>query len=142
MIPAFGFMNEVGLDRISNTMRVGKAWSERLVTGDRVGLYNVKRKEMFGSATILSVFTGPIVPMLIKHAHANHTMLDTPRAEAAEMLLRWMRQNYGPRLINKQTHLTAVYLLNDNGKPLTTPFQAIQTARDDQELAEGAGHVG
>lgn len=116
-MPAIPFTDDTGLGHISNTVRVGQAWVGRLRIGQIVALYNTKTKEIFGHARVIYTVSGHIVPMLEEHAHANHIMLETPRDEAGAKLLRWLRGNYGPHIVNTRTKITAIYLLRERVTP-------------------------
>lgn len=128
-LPALPFMDETGLHKVSNTMRVGKAWTQRLTPGQKVALYNAKTRMIFGYSQVIYTVAGPIVPMLQQHAKANHIMLETPNNEASRKLGAWMRQNYGPRIIHEDATLTAIYLLRISE----------QTAAADQQGLEAPG---
>lgn len=109
-LPAIPFQDETGLDRPSNTVRVGVAWTQRLRIGDRIALYHAKAKRIFGHAIVTDLVAGPIADVLRDHAHNNHLMLDHDPATAAGELRDWQLRNYGPRIINEKTRLTAIYL--------------------------------
>jgi hypothetical protein len=131
--PAIPFQDETGLHKVSNTMRVGVAWTKRLSLGQMIALFNVNSKEVFGRARVIGTYADNIVPMLIEHAPANHLFLETPPKEAAQQLHNWLKQNYGPRIINSETKLTAIYLLRLHGKaaaPNIPQDEAHRTAED------------
>lgn len=115
-LPALPFTDELGLDRRCNTIRVGKAWTERLVIGQTVALYHAKRQTIFGHSTVLATIAGPISDILAAHARFNHLLLDTPPAAAAETLHSWLRRNYGPRIIHENTRISAIYLQRRSGE--------------------------
>ena len=112
-MPTIPFVGQVGMNRLFNTIRVGKAWTQRLDPNQTIALYEVKEKRIFGHARVIGHACGNIEAMLKDHAQANHLMLDTPPAEAPAILHSWLRQNYGPRIITDQTNLTAIYLLRE-----------------------------
>jgi hypothetical protein len=141
-LPALPFTVETGLDRLSNTMRVGKAWTERLAPGQTVALYNSKVKLIFGHSRVLYTVAGPIVSMLSEHAFANHIMLDTPKNEAAVKLGGWMRQNYGPRIIHENTTLTAIYLLRVGRSPASPDLQGLEANGPGRGGSPGEGQAG
>jgi hypothetical protein len=118
-LPALPFVGDVGfeLGRIVNTMRVGRAWTQRLDRGDTVALYDTKLKAIFGYALVERTVAGNIVPMLKEHAANNHIMLNTPKRKAPAELGAWMLQNYGPHIVHQGTTLTAIYLLRVNAAP-------------------------
>jgi len=135
-LPALPFVGDVGFKpgKPANTMRVGRAWTERLDVGQTVALYDTKLKEIFGYATVVSTHAGPILPMLKEHAKHNHIMLKTPKRKAPAELGAWMRQNYGPQIIHDRTTLTAVYLLRINRAPASPDLERVE--------ADGAGEGG
>lgn len=112
-MPAIPFSVLVGMNRLFNTIRVGKAWTQRLDPGQMIALYEAREKRIFGHARVIGHTSGGITGMLEDHARANHLMLDTPPADAPAILHSWLRQNYGPRIITDQTNLTAIYLLRE-----------------------------
>lgn len=136
MVPAFGFVSDVGLDDVSNTIRIGTAWAYRLQIGQYVALHSPK-EGVFGYARVIHVATGNIDQMLKDHAHANHTMFDTPVEEAPQQLGRWLSQNYGPRIVNETTTLTAIYIVRDHGKDAAQIY-----ARQEEDWAAQSGAQG
>jgi hypothetical protein len=135
-MPALTFLDETGLlgnDPV-NTVRVGQAWPVRLFKDQIVALYNPKRKEVFGYSKVISTSFGPIATMLFEHAHRNHIMLDRPEDDAPRALGEWLRRNYGPRIINPQTTLTAVYVQRVNGPNAPPSVEGNEAHR----IAEGS----
>lgn len=112
-LPALPFRDRTGLDHVANTVRIGKAWTTRLVMNQLVALYDASKKEIFGHSRVIAMDVGPIRPMLERHAHANHLLLGTDRAAAPETLYQWQIRNYGPRIVNEDTTITAIYLLRE-----------------------------
>jgi hypothetical protein len=141
-VPALPFTDETGLDHVANTIRVGRAWTERLRIWQGVALYNSKKREIFGHALVLYHTHGPIVDMLRLHAAANHIMLDTPPNKAPTELGAWMRQNYGPRIIHADTTLTAIYLLRVHSTPLATYQQGMEAIGLGQGRTARSGKAG
>ena len=116
-LPALPFNDISGTQKIFNTVRIGKAWSERLSIGQNIALYDVNSLKIFGFASVLNIFTGQIEEILKRHAHANHLMLAEMPEEAESILYQWMRQQYGPRIVHDQAKLTAIYLLREHISP-------------------------
>lgn len=117
-LPSLGFNDRTGMDVLFNTIRVGKAWPQRLQVGQTVGLWCPYDKAVFGHASVVNMFTGPITDILRKHAGANHLYLGTASfTQASKQLYAWLRQQYGPRIINQDTTLTAIYLLRERKSP-------------------------
>lgn len=121
-MPALPFNDETGLDKIANTVRIGVAWTNRLSVGQVIALYNVRQKTIFGHARVVGMARGMMMPMLKAHAQANHLMLTTPADQAADKLFAWLRQNYGPRIVNADAKLTAIYMLRLYEAPATPDF--------------------
>lgn len=115
-MPALPFSDSAGMEKIFNTVRLGKAWCDRLRIGEKVALYHTIEKRMFGIATVLGTVSGPIQQVLRTHAHANHLMLDKDPADAAVQLYAWQLRNYGPRIVHPRATLSAIYLLRDSVK--------------------------
>jgi len=138
-MPALPFNDETGLRKIANTIRVGVAWTQRLDIGQVIALYNVKHRALFGHSRVVGMARGLIKPMLDVHAHANHLMLDTPPEKAASQLYDWLRQQYGPRIINPDTKITAIYLLRLYKPPAAPDFTGHEAHRPVESGAEGSG---
>lgn len=136
-MPALPFTDETGLGHIANTIRIGMAWTDRLDVGQTVALYNTRTKQIFGHSTVLFTEWGPIAEMLKKHAHANHIMLNTPRAKAGVELLNWLRGNYGPRIIHQGTKLTAIYLLRQHQPNAAPLIEGDEAARQTEGEPQG-----
>lgn len=143
-LPALPFVGDVGFEpgRVANTMRVGRAWTERLDEGQTVALYDTKLKEIFGYAEVHGLFAGPIVEMLQAHASDNHIMLTTHPFKAPTELGAWMRQNYGPQIIHDRTTLTAIYLLRTHGTPPAPHLQRLEADGPGEGGAAGPGQAG
>ncbi len=148
-LPAIPFQDEAGLDQPSNTVRIGVAWTKRLKVGQAIALYNVRTQEVFGLAEVVSMFSGQIDDVLEHHAANNHLMLDTPAAEAPALLKAWQRQNYGPRIVNDATKITAIYLQRidvQDAAPRHQGDEARRTpegcpARPGEDHGDGDGHA-
>lgn len=121
-MPVLPFTDETGLDRLSNTLRIGKAWTERLTMGQTIALYHPKKKVIFGHARLVGMSRGPIRSMLKAHAHANHLMLQADPKIAADYMFAWMKQNYGPRIVHEETTISALYLLRQYEPPASPDF--------------------
>ena len=132
-MPALPFQDETGLRKVANTVRVGVAWTTRLIPGQIIALYNAKTKVIFGHSRVVGLHAGPIDEMLAQHAHANHLMLDHTSEDAAATLHAWQRQNYGPRIIHEKTRITAIYLVRELGAIASPDFRGEEARR----LAEG-----
>lgn len=143
-LPALPFTADVGfeLGRDANTMRVGRAWTQRLDEGQTIALYDTKLRAIFGYAEVHGLFAGPIVTMLKEHAASNHIMLTTPKRKAPAELGAWMLQNYGPHIINDRTTLTAIYLLRISEPPPAPHFEGLETPGSGEGSAADPGEAG
>jgi hypothetical protein len=143
-LPALPFIDDVGFatDRPANTMRVGRAWTERLDEGQIIALYDTKLKVIFGYAAVQKLYVGPIVEMLKAHASNNHIMLTTPKRRAPAELGAWMLQNYGPHIIHERTTLTAIYLLRVDRAPPAPDLEGMETPGPGEGGPAGGGEAG
>lgn len=138
-LPALPFQDETGLDRPSNTVRVGVAWTKRLQVGQTIALYNARTKKVFGHAKVTQLEAGGIVEMLRAHARNNHLMLDTDPKRAPAELYKWQKQNYGPRIIHEETKITAIYLQRLGVEDAPTDHGEDEARRSAEGCAPRAG---
>lgn len=137
-VPALGFYDRTGMLKVFNTMRVGKAWTERLVPGQTIGLWCPIEKDVFGYAEVLSFTSGPISRMIVEHAEHNHLMLDANYVKAQRQLLVWLKQQYGPRIIHEKTQLTAIYLRRTRRPPSAPNIQGCEALWTSESSAASA----
>lgn len=109
-LPTLAFNNRAGMQKVFNTIRIGKAWEKRIDPGQTIGLWCPDKKELFGHAEVLRVVSGPIQRMLVDHAEHNHLFLRHNFMTAQRELFIWLRRNYGPRIVTSTTQITAIYL--------------------------------
>ncbi len=108
--PNIGFDKPlIGFDSSFNTFRPGKAWSERLHVRDVVGLFDVKKKEVFGKAVVTYVDVGDMKTMLDNHAYNNHVMLDE-KGDFQSKLYAVLMKIYGPQIISENKTVTVIGL--------------------------------
>lgn len=91
-----------------NTIRIGKAWSDRLPVGTRVGVWDDVREEL-SFATVVENFWGEEkAQVLAGHAAKNHIgmTLENPAVELAEVLANC----YGRGFYAKSFGLSVIYL--------------------------------
>ncbi|SFJ49743.1 hypothetical protein SAMN03159338_1570 [Sphingomonas sp. NFR04] len=138
-VPAIPFQDETGLNRFANTVRVGVAWTQRLRIDQVIALYDAKKQTVFGYSRVKALFAGPIAEILAVHASMNHLMQEKPSYEAARALLQWQRQNYGPRIINEKTRITAIYLQRLSVEDAETYLAGHEADRAAESGAQGAG---
>jgi predicted transcriptional regulator len=140
-LPALPFTDETGLEKIANTMRIGRAWTQRLDIPQTVALYNAKTKVIFGYADVISMDDGNIVSMLKRHAAANHLMLATPYNECAVKPGAWLMQTYGPRIIHENTTVTCLYLLRIGEPPAAPHLQGVEADGPGEGGTAGGGQA-
>ena len=138
-LPAIPFTDEAGMQKLFNTIRVGMAWTRRLYSGQVISLYSPKSKIIFGHGRVLHTAAGPIDDMLAQHAHANHLMLPESSEEAPSILHGWLKQNYGPRIINETTRITAIYILRERFTPPPPNFGGHEEDREVEGFAKSPG---
>jgi hypothetical protein len=113
--PHLSFRDEIGLDGNFNTVRLGKAWADRLREGALVTLWNSIKDREIGVAKVKSCIVGPWQDVAPKHAHRNHTQVDQPREGAEDRLYEILRKGYGPHLMKPDRLVTAIYLEREHG---------------------------
>lgn len=105
------FVDTRGLDVPGfNTMRMGTAWAGRLESGDLVGLLNGD-KQLVASTQVKTITTAPLtVAGLLPYAHRNHMLIGQGMApeQAAEKLLKILRNNYGKLVFERSTQVTVI----------------------------------
>lgn len=111
-VPGIGFQDPSGLIDGCNTMRLGKAWSERVTEGDMIGLIDVTNGEIFGEATVSSVAVGEPAPVLSRHSRKNHLFIERRigRTKAAEAMAKMLPNIYGNLIWKNAKAITAIYL--------------------------------
>ncbi|MGF1781129.1 hypothetical protein [Vibrio fluvialis] len=108
-VPVFVFDNPVNLDKQSfNTIRLGRAWYERLESGQEVALYDKKFDRMFRAKVTTIYWSDNKKEILKTHAPRNHLgqSFDNPPADLARSLVN----SYGKNFFAKANGLTAIYL--------------------------------
>lgn len=91
-----------------NTIRIGKAWSDRLQTGQRVGIWDdVERRLSFAKVEV-SFWHDDKREILNTHAYHNHIgmTLEDPAAQLPTVLMNC----YGKGFYTKSWGLSAIYL--------------------------------
>lgn len=91
-----------------NTIRIGKAWSDRLPVGSRVGVWDDVRKVLSYATVVDNHWGENKVDVLAGHAAKNHIgmTLDNPAVELAEVLANC----YGRGFYAKSFGLSVLYL--------------------------------
>lgn len=108
-IPVFVFTDPVNLDKQSfNTIRLGRAWYDRLESGQIIALYDKKFDRMFKARVTTIYWSDNKKDMLKEHAARNHLgqTFDNPPADLARSLIN----SYGKNFFANAKGLTAIYL--------------------------------
>lgn len=93
-----------------NTMRLGTAWARRVLPGDQVGLLN-SDKRLIASAQVKAVHVVPLSAAgLQEYAGKNHMLIgeSLEPLEAAERLLKILRNSYGNLVYQRSTEVTII----------------------------------
>lgn len=112
-IPTLSFSVLAGLDLpLWNTVRVGKAWPERLKTGDEVAIYDTVNGKLVRYMRVKAMRTGPLVSICDRFAASNHAIQaeGLRGSEAATRLLRILRNAYGSNIASPDRDGTAIFL--------------------------------
>lgn len=139
MVPTISFANIEGTQSVFNTLRLGKAWSQRLAPGQIVGIHDLSTNEITGYADVLQLYCGNFEDMMKTHAHANHLMLGYDIETAQEQMTTWFRKQYGPSVVKEITKITAVYLLSRDSTSDEAHFQKLSEAWLTKGGAESSG---
>lgn len=105
-----------GLSGRFNTIRLGRAWSEKCKKGDTVELVDARTKRLLTRATVLAITTGQLQELAPVHAHYAHNWKDHPVAEErSALLIASMKRRYPPNRVRDDSICTVIYLekLND-----------------------------
>lgn len=140
-MPVLSFQDETGfkIGDVVNTVRIGKAWVERLTTGSTIALLNAKTKLIFSYARVIGLDFGPIDDMLKLHAATNHLFVNKSPSEAPALLKDWQLRNYGPHIVNDATKIAVIYLLPQPGEAVAPPFKGHKADRSVESGTPGAG---
>ena len=108
-VPVFVFRDDTHLDdTLFNTIRLGRAWSQRLAEGSEIGLYT-KTTDVLRRAVVRRIYWDDDKAALLRlHASRNH--LGMTLADPAAELERKLRSMYGNNFYNSAKGLTALYL--------------------------------
>ncbi|KAA5604358.1 hypothetical protein F1188_15975 [Roseospira marina] len=108
--PHLAFRDAVGLDARFNTVRLGKAWMNRLQIGRTVTLWNSVRDVFIGEAIVIGLRTMHWSKLTDEIAQQNHTQLDTPVVGAQDRLFEVLRRGYGPQMMTVDRQVTIIDL--------------------------------
>ncbi len=108
-VPVLRFAVNANLDLpLYNTIRIGKAWSDRLPVGTRVGVWDDVKRELSFSVVRENYWGQDKQLMLAAHAGRNHIgmTLDAPATDLAGVLANC----YGKGFYAKSFGLSVLYL--------------------------------
>lgn len=110
--PALFFMDEAGLDAEEfNTFRLGKAWTHRVLKGDKIALVHKPSMDIIRVAEVTAIHCGKKTSMIVQHSWMNHTYIDqklTKRGASARMKSLLPSLN-GPLIYKYAEHITVIY---------------------------------
>lgn len=110
-VPVLGFRPPiVGLEKSFNTMRLGKAWTERVAPGTVVALLNTVDSKLLGFARVTHIEVGAFDTMVWAHGADNHLVVNSPkgRNECIEEVRYVLQKSYG-KFLTPESKLTVVY---------------------------------
>lgn len=108
-IPVFVFSDPTNLDNQSfNTIRLGKAWHERLEPGQTISLYDAKNDHKFNMKVVSVHWSIDKEDLLEDHAALNHLgkTYNNPASDLKKKLINM----YGKNFFANAKGLTALYL--------------------------------
>jgi len=109
---ALKFRNLEGMEGEFNTIRVGRAWGERLQPGDRIALINARTGEQIGTAKVIRTNSGSKSLIESLNWKNNHSML--PQGNGSpEAMSALLRKRYGKMIYDNSKYATAIYLKRD-----------------------------
>lgn len=106
----------IGLQGRFNTMRMGRAWMEKLVIGEsKVALVNGRTFEIIGLALVENLAVGFWDAMVELHAAENHLCNDIEVEDPIETVGKVLAQSYG-RFRKPSSELTVINLRRIDGE--------------------------
>ncbi|WP_028449771.1 hypothetical protein [Chitinibacter tainanensis] len=108
-LPVIAFQSDAGMTARFNTIRVGKAWAERVKIGTRVGLVSTKTGQIFGYGEVDAVYAGELQDVCDNFGADNHTLLGKEVDEPGKAIWRVLRNCYG-NLAMQNKYATAIYM--------------------------------
>lgn len=103
-----------GLSGNFNTFRLGLSWVEKCPRGAVVELVDARSKRLLLQATVLRVFTGPLIELAPVHARWAHNWKDHPEDQRAELLIASMMKRYPPGRVQHSSICSVIYLREGN----------------------------
>lgn len=118
-LPIIKFAPPLGnMEGVFNTVRLGRAWPDRLKVGSRVMLQNAKTEEYIGEAEVLSVESDDLPKVCKKHYKSNHLMKNIKFKSArsgSEKMQAILRQCYGKLYYENASGASVIYMKLING---------------------------
>ena len=108
--PTLTFRDDAGMDALFNTVRIGKAWHDRVAVGSLVSLWTAKDDIEIGVARVTAKFVGRYCDLAAEHAHRNHTQIGKPLDGAEQRLLKVLVGSYGSTFMKLERAVSIIYL--------------------------------
>jgi hypothetical protein len=110
-IPPIGFTSPIGLTGEFSTFRIGKAWSERLLPGDKVLLFESRSKNEIGLASVVKIEYGQWDDMIERFGWSNHSVQakNVELADVYHFLNARLERAYG-RFLEKEKGISVIFL--------------------------------
>lgn len=109
------FRDDVGLEGRFNTVRLGKAWHDRVIPGAKVTLWHAKEDREIGVARVVDRLIGRYCDIAGEHARFNHTQLNLPHEGAESRLMKVLTSSYGTTFMKPERMVSVIYLEREHG---------------------------
>ncbi|CAO3459985.1 hypothetical protein [Azospirillum argentinense] len=119
--PAVSFRDDRGLDARFNTVRIGRAWAERVKKGAFVTLWHGPGEEPIGTARVLGSKAGVYREVAPLHARFNHTQLGLDPEGAEARLLKVLVASYGSTFMTAERQVSVIYMERCDDAPQEGP---------------------
>lgn len=113
--PFVSFRDSKGLDATFNTVRLGKAWHDRVKVGGRVTLWSGRDEAEIGTAEVTGKHVGRYCDLAPEHARFNHSQLGLPDAGAPERLTKVLIGSYGSTFFKPERAVSVIYMRRLDG---------------------------
>lgn len=112
--PPIGFNDRSGLVDGCNTIRLGKAWSERVREGDTVAFLDTSTNQLFGKATVAESLHGTPDKILYNHSMHNHlfTGSGVKKGRARTEMVKMLPKIYGNLYWEQARYISVIYFDN------------------------------
>jgi hypothetical protein len=109
LVPILVFQDQSGMEGEFNTLRMGRAWQERLERGSPVALAR-NDNTLFGAAVVELIVVDTLSSLIDLHGTDNHLAIDARRRGESIDLLKVMVRCYGTNRAKPDQPATAIYL--------------------------------